>query len=1328
MNLDTWDKATWDKIWKKNMAIVCTADILKNCLTLSYISMDRINLLIFDEAHHSKKNHAYARIIKDFYLDQPAESRPRIFGMTASPVDAKTDPVQAARELETILHSRIATTQNLALLRNCISRPEEFVVQYDVPPRNCMTPLYAQLEGLYGNVPYLARFFGNAKSAAVDLGPWCADEIWKTAFTPDEVQKLERAVEIPFSTTPAGRAAADLEIQRIRDVRKIIDEAAETAHRPRITKESLSSKVYHLRELLVREFEKPTDTRCIVFVKRRSTARLLTSLLKFIGTPHMRHDALIGSRPGDVGDPTVSVRSQLLTLTKFRKGDLNLLFATSVAEEGLDIPLCNSIIRFDQYETLIQYIQSRGRARHAHSRYIHMLEKDNPAHLQALRDVHQAEAAMQRFCQSLPSDRILKGDEDVNVEHILRKEKNFRIYKEKETGAKLTYWSAPQILSQFVDSLPHDAETGLKPNYIVTIEGRLYRSEVLLPRNSPIHSVIGRVYARKAVAKGSAAFEACLRLREKGYLDKHLRSTLARQLPEMRNARLAITVKKTNEYDMKLKPEFWETELEQQATELHATVIDLADTQATGRPQAAYVLLTKNPLPNLPGFPIYPRPGFRCDVVLSRLEKSFVVDKLTIELLTSFTLRIFKDLFNKTFEEDGVTMPYWLAPAQSQWTASSPVSAVVDWSVVENVFRREKMTWSINLRDVDIVDKFIVDPGSGGIRYFTSRVMQEMAALDPVPDGCVSHKNHSNVLQYSSSLWKNSRTRANFDETQPVLLAYQIPHRRNWLDDWNDEEKRARTKAYICLEPLIISSIPANVAEMGFLFPSIIWRMDSYLIAIEACNGLGLTVQPLLALEAMTKDSDNTEEHSVEQISFQRGMGRNYERLEFIGDSFLKMATSISLYAQNANDDEFESHVKRMVMICNRNLCNTALELNISEYIRSQTFSRRTWYPPGLKLVGGKGVNEKKSSGGKHRLGDKTIADVCEAIIGAALLSQRETNEMDEAVKAVTKLVKNPDHDVQQWDDYYQLYKLPAYQTADCTAAQQNLADQIAGAMGYRFKYPRLLQSALTHPSYPKTWGGVPCYQRLEFLGDSLLDMACINFLFFGNPDQDPQWLTEHKMAMVANKFLGALCVRLQFHKHLRANENAFLFQIKDYVDEITEAEAAADGAPDYWIRTKDPPKCLPDIVEAYLGAVFVDSCFQYQVVEDFFERHVRPYFLDMTLYDSFANAHPTTYLAHLMDLTFHCNHYRILADELVPGEAADQGTQPIIVAVVMVHLKVVADSEGTSSRYAKVRASQRALAKLEQLSPKEFKERFGCDCRTKAYGEASEDEAGTAI
>lgn len=119
------------------------------------------------------------------------------------------------------------------------------------------------------------------------------------------------------------------------------------------------------------------------------------------------------------------------------------------------------------------------------------------------------------------------------------------------------------------------------------------------------------------------------------------------------------------------------------------------------------------------------------------------------------------------------------------------------------------------------------------------------------------------------------------------------------------------------------------------------------------------------------------------------------------------------------------------------------------------------------------------------------------------------------ATKAVTIFVNSDDHRVERWADYSTLYSLPTYQTAATTASEADVANQIEEKLGYRFKYPKLLRSAFMHPSYPSQWANVPCYQRLEFLGDSLLDMACVNHLFTKYPDKDPQWLTEHKVSPI---------------------------------------------------------------------------------------------------------------------------------------------------------------------------------------------------------------------
>lgn len=55
-----------------------------------------------------------------------------------------------------------------------------------------------------------------------------------------------------------------------------------------------------------------------------------------------------------------------------------------------------------------------------------------------------------------------------------------------------------------------------------------------------------------------------------------------------------------------------------------------------------------------------------------------------------------------------------------------------------------------------------------------------------------------------------------------------------------------------------------------------------------------------------------------------------------------------------------------------------------------------------------------------------------------------------------------------------------------------------------------------------------------------------------------------------------------------------------------------------------DPNQCLSDMLEAYLGAIFIDTGLDFQVVESFYIKHFKPYFEDMSLYDTFANKHPT--------------------------------------------------------------------------------------------------------
>jgi endoribonuclease Dicer len=538
---------------------------------------------------------------------------------------------------------------------------------------------------------------------------------------------------------------------------------------------------------------------------------------------------------------------------------------------------------------------------------------------------------------------------------------------------------------------------------------------------------------------------------------------------------------------------------------------------------------------------------------------------------------------------------------------------------------------------------------------------------------------------------------------------------------------------------------------MIFNLPPIIHRIESTLIALEASVAMGLPrIHPGLALEACTKDCDVSEDSGATEtaINFQAGMGRNYERLELLGDSFLKMASTIALYTLVPDKNEFEYHVERMCMICNKNLFNNALEIGLEEYIRSKEFDR-AWYPPvvdeaeklaaeeaaknsgtaskvhGLILKKGR----KQQTGSYHALSDKSIADVCEAMIGAAYLTTYEERNFDLAVQAVSVIAKSKFHPMQAYKEYFEAYVLPEWQTAPATAAQVYMAKAVARDVGYTFTYPRLLRCAVMHPSYPRMYEQLPSYQRLEFLGDALFDMAAVDYLFQKYPDKDPQWLTEHKMAMVSNQFLGTLSATLGFHKHLLSFTGDLQKQVMEYVAKIedararAEAEAVAAGKPstafarDYWVHVTRPIKVLADVLEAYIGAIFVDSGYDYYgTVLPFFDRHVLPYFEDMTLYDTFANKHPVTFAVNVLTQRFSCRDWRAVVQETPNNEGDGCVTFATKVAAgFLVHGRVLGHGIAESGRYAKIAAAKQALAKLDTLSVEAFRAMTGCDCRVEA-------------
>ncbi|KAG6045644.1 hypothetical protein E4U17_000089 [Claviceps sp. LM77 group G4] len=1292
-------KEDWDGQIRENMTIVCTAQILLDLLGSGLVSMQQINLLIFDEAHHTKKSHPYARIVRDHYLRMETE-RPRILGMTASPLDSKMKDLKvAALELEATLCSKIATISDEALARESQKRQQLERVSYYAPisqPEQAKTDLWRSLYATLGLMTEFSSHLEATHEISCVLGPWCADQYWNILFSPSKVSQkptvmyqLERldqfdegSLELEVNHQIPHGLEAEHMVTAVTKAIRITMDYMQQRQSANADATCFSSKLLALHEILSEAFSEKQTRRCIVFVQKRYIAFMLSDVFNQPGVrvEKMRCGYVVGSQSVSSSIANMSVREQLQTLFKFQTGEINCLFATQVAEEGIDVPDCDLIIRFDLHESAIQYIQSRGRARQAKSTYINMVEENNLKQKRQLMEASRDAIALRRFISILSADRKV-ADVAQSVDAELQ-EISQRVVHIPGTGAQLTYDSSVQVLAKFVSSLSNSIDD--HPEYVVTptYAGGRFIATVILPDSSPVKVFRGMPQRSKILARGSAALVACIDMIKRRFINEHLQPTLSKRLPAMRNARLALSSNKRVEYNLKIRSDDWSTT--GIPTELFAVIIAIDGAVLLGKNGRCLCLLTRFRLPQLPPMDLFVDQVKKTSAALIQCGTSLRVSEHEVAILASFTLTMFKDVFSKEYDCTVDALPYFMAPCvPMDDPTSSEVDArtVIDWTLLDAVHVPETdSVLASNDHAGDFQNKFVVDAWDGSRKFFTKQVNSTLTPSDPVPASAPKPKSRSyfrgeqNIAEYSTSLTIQARRRAKWNLEQPL---------------------------------------PVDVVITALALPVIMYRIDSMMVSIDACRFLDLKIDASLALEAFTKDNSQTEAQDEQNIDFQPGMGNNYERLEYLGDTFLKMATTIALFTKIPNTSEFEYHVERMLLVCNQNLFNNAVDRNLEIYIRCKGFDRRTWYPD-LKLK--KGKPTKATS--RQNLANKSIADVCEAVIGAAYMSEPR-GKMDLAVKAVTKMVRSKNHTMTQFSDYYNEYEVPPWQSAAPSAAETFAAEKTHARIGYKFNSPKLLRSAFKHPSYPYE-PAIPHYQCLEFLGDALLDLAAADYLFTTFPTADPQWLTEHKMAMVSNHFFACLCVDLGLHRNLLSTNSSMLGHIAQFVSQFERAKTDAltnrhddEPNPAFWLNLTQPPKSLSDVLEAVVGAIFVDSKYNFQAVQDFFDKCILPYFRDMSRYDMYAAGNAVTVLTKLMQDVFTCRSWRLCV-ATVPSSSetgAAALTEENVVCAMMVHGRVVESQIRANGREAKVGVATNILQQVQNMDKETFRTMMGCDC-----------------
>ncbi|XP_010549172.1 PREDICTED: ribonuclease 3-like protein 3 [Tarenaya hassleriana] len=147
----------------------------------------------------------------------------------------------------------------------------------------------------------------------------------------------------------------------------------------------------------------------------------------------------------------------------------------------------------------------------------------------------------------------------------------------------------------------------------------------------------------------------------------------------------------------------------------------------------------------------------------------------------------------------------------------------------------------------------------------------------------------------------------------------------------------------------------------------------------------------------------------------------------------------------------------------------------------------------------------------------------------------------------------------------------------------------------YQFKEKHLLQEAFTHASY----GESVSYERLEYIGDSVLNLLITKEFFSMYPELPPGLLTRRGAANVDTEKLARVAVKHGLYRFLRHKKPLLEDQVKEFSEAIEEYPLHSHGL----IRV---PKALADIVESTVGALFLD-CNSIDTVWEVFKPLLEP-------------------------------------------------------------------------------------------------------------------------
>ena len=403
-------------LWERATLIMATPQVVRNDAMNGIIDLKAVDLLILDEAHHATGNHAYAQVGQLYQRTNPSG---RVLAATASP----GSNLRNINEVRTNLNAH-----NLDLCK----REEPLLKAYDVDMKmhTHAVDLPRELELL---ITPLQDHFNREVSHLQRLGFMPTKAYIGTGDIERAQQSTSRAIQQrDVRGYDAARRVADLrrihilinllQTQGTDVARAFLNRAEEEGRSGRKTNRMLALPVVHqlrlalndvgelhpkstiVETLVKQELAAKPEGKVLIFTEYRDSVERLVNLLQ--QHEGLRPDAFIGqsSRGAQKG---MTQKEQLTQLNRFRSGDINVLVATSVGEEGLDVPAADLVILYEPVPSAVRAIQRRGRTARQRAGSVHVLIAKNTRDAYVHRASERQEENMHRLMTRLVRQKQL---------------------------------------------------------------------------------------------------------------------------------------------------------------------------------------------------------------------------------------------------------------------------------------------------------------------------------------------------------------------------------------------------------------------------------------------------------------------------------------------------------------------------------------------------------------------------------------------------------------------------------------------------------------------------------------------------------------------------------------------------------------------------------------------------------------------------------------------------------------------------------------------------------------------------------------------------------